>query len=220
MLGWSDNRATDAMVNRYGFAGLNATAAVAGMTNSHVYHRIGCPGAASPQPWHHNNLTLRDAGKIYEGVENGNLLDSTRKNSLYGWLVGGTISSGTPLGQMIQQEAAAAGLTATEISSFLANTKSLSKGGSYDMCPDTGSCNAPVYLSRTAGGTIWVPFKSGGVITKQAYVWGRFFNAQFNCTFASVKAGTCAGLNNESAGMGTIGVEMYRAVIKQALATW
>jgi hypothetical protein len=220
MLRQSDNRMTDALLNRYGFAGINATAALAGMTRSHVYHRIGCPSKSSPQPWRDNELTLRDAGKIYEGVENGTLLDASRKNTLYGDLVGGTVSSTSALGQMITQEAQAAGLTPTEINTFLANTTSLSKGGSYDQCPTSGSCNPGDFVSRTAGGTIWIPFKSAGAITTQAYVWGRYFNAQFNCSFASVKANTCAGYNNEVNGMNTVAVETYRAVVKQALATW
>src|SRR5262249_39098232 len=150
---------------------INATASLAGMTRSHVYHRIGCPSKSSPQPWRDNELTLRDAGKIYEGVENGTLLDTTRKNTLYSDLVGGTVSSTSPLGQMITQEAQAAGLTPTEITQFLNNTTSLSKGGSYDQCPTSGSCNPGDVVSRTAGGTIWIPFKSGGAISNQAYVW-------------------------------------------------
>ena len=48
------------------------------MTSSKVNHRIGCPGKASPQPLTHNELTLRDAGKIYEGIQNLTLLDTRR----------------------------------------------------------------------------------------------------------------------------------------------
>jgi hypothetical protein len=221
MLRYSDNRATDALTNRYGFAGLNATAALAGMTNSHVYHRVGCPGKSSPQPWHHNDLTLRDAGKIYEGVANGTLLDATRKSNLYSWLVGGTVSSSSALGQMITKEAQAAGLTSGEISSFIGSTKSLSKGGSYDICPDSGPCNSPIVLDRTVGGTIWIPFKNpDNTVTQRAYVFGQFFNMQANCTFSQMKPQTCTSYNTEAAAQGTIGVEMFRAIVKQAVATW
>jgi len=221
MLGYSDNRATDALTRRYGFAGLNATAALAGMTRTHIYHRIGCPAASSPQPYQHNELTLRDAGRIYEGVENGTLLDFTRKTSLYNYLVGGTLTANSPLGAMITAEGTAAGLTSGEISQFISSTVSLSKGGSYNLCPDTGSCNAPVVADRTVGGTLWVPFKDGnGTIVKTPFVFGRFFNVQVNCTFASVTAGTCAAFNNEVAGNATVSVEMFRSIVKQAIATW
>ena len=37
-----------------------------GMGKSHLYHRIGCPASASPQPWRHNRLTLADIGR-HEG---------------------------------------------------------------------------------------------------------------------------------------------------------
>ena len=77
----SDNRTTDALTRRYGFSGLNATKDLAGMTNSKVNHRIGCPGKASPQPLTHNALTLRDAGKIYEGIADLTLLNHSAPNA-------------------------------------------------------------------------------------------------------------------------------------------
>lgn len=221
MLGYSDNRATDALTLRYGFAALNATAALAGMTKTHIYHRIGCNAASSPQPFKHNELTLRDAGRIYEGVENGTLLDYTRKNNLYGWLVGGSGNPATPLGAMMAAEGAAAGLSSSEISEFITNTVSLSKGGSYSGCPDSGACNPPVVRDGTVGGTIWIPFKdANGAIVKTPYVYGRFFNVQVNCTSASITAKTCTEYNNVLAGNSTIAVEMFRSIVKQAIATW
>ena len=50
------------------------------MTSSKVNHRIGCPGKASPQPLTHNELTLRDAGRIYEGSQNLTLLNTTHRD--------------------------------------------------------------------------------------------------------------------------------------------
>ena len=221
MLGFSDNRATDALTRRYGFAALNATAALAGMTKTHIYHRIGCDKDASPQPYKHNELTLRDAGKIYEGVENGTLLDATRKASLYSWLVGGNGNPASPLGQMMAAEGTAAGLSASEISQFIANTVSLSKGGGYSLCPDSGACNPPVVRDSTVGGTIWIPFKDAfGTIVPTAYVYGRFFNVQVNCTNASIAAKTCTAYSNVLAGNSTLAVEMFRSIVKQAIATW
>ena len=51
MLQNSDNRTTDALTRRYGFASLNALADTAGMTRTNLNHRIGCPRASSPSPW-------------------------------------------------------------------------------------------------------------------------------------------------------------------------
>lgn len=218
----SDNRTTDALTRFYGFTGLNNTKTLAGMTNSKVNHRIGCPGKASPQPVTHNALTLTDAGKIYEKIQNGTLLNTTNRDLLYTYMLGGPIGTGG-LQDMIRSEAATAGLTATETNAFVAAVSTRSKGGSYGYCPNfdgSGTCNPPTVNSRTVGGLIWIPFKSSGNIVKTPYAYGRYFDSQSNCTWASINAGTCASFTNNSNGMGTISVEMFRAEVKKALATW
>jgi len=229
MLQQSDNRATDALTNRYGFAGLNATIALAGLTKSSINHRIGCPVASSPQPRTNNAFTLRDAGRIYEGVQNTTLLDTTNRNQLYSYLLGGPIGSGA-LRDMILAEAAAAGLSPAEQDSFVAHVSTRSKGGSYDSCPNfdgSGVCNPDIRVARTVGGIIWLPFKTGTSpagagtpIVDTPYVYGRYYNTTLSCTFASVDASTCAGLNSNAAGMNVVAVEMFRAEVKKALATW
>lgn len=224
MLVYSDNRATDFMARRYGFTALNNTIALAGMTDSKVNHRIGCPAKASPQPIQHNNLTLTDAGRIYEKIQNLTLLDATHRDLLYSYMGGGAVGTGSgALQDMVRQEATAAGLTSTEANTFLNNLVTRSKGGSYGYCPNfdgSGTCNPPTVYSRTVGGVIWIPFKSSGVIVKTPYTYGRYWNSQLSCTFASQKAGTCTAFNNNQTGMGTVGVEMFRAEVKKALATW
>lgn len=220
---WSDNRTTDALTNRYGFAALNATAAQAGMTKSGLFHRIGCGSAAPPQPRTHNAFTLRDAGRIYERVENATLLDASHRDQLYGYMGGGTLGNGA-LKDMIVAEANAAGLSASERDQFLARVATRSKGGSYDSCPNWGGndpCNPDVVSSRTVGGVIWLPVKGRtGAVTDAAYVYGRYFETRLDCTFASVDAGTCADFNANVTGMNAVAVEMFRAEVKQALATW
>jgi hypothetical protein len=54
MMERSDNRATDATLNRFGMAAINQTADNVGMTNTQINHRIGCPHKASPQPYTRN----------------------------------------------------------------------------------------------------------------------------------------------------------------------
>ena len=125
----SDNRTTDALTLRYGFGGLFATKTLAGMTDSQINHRIGCPGNASPQPLAHNRLTLRDAGKIYEGVQGLTLLNSQHRALLYTYMSGGPIGSGD-LRTMVYQEAAAAGLSIADRNLFVSHVETRSKGGS------------------------------------------------------------------------------------------
>ena len=219
---YSDNRTTDGLTRFYGFSGLNNTASLAGMTSSKVNHRIGCPSKASPQPVTHNQLTLRDAGRIYEKVQNLTLLNSTHRDLLYSYMLGGPIGTGG-LQDMIRAEATTAGLTALERDQFVANVLTRSKGGSYGYCPNfdgSGTCNPPTVSSRTVGGVIWLPFKSSGIIAKTPYVYGRYWDAQLNCTFASITAGSCSSFNNNQSGIGTVSVEMFRAEVKKALATW
>lgn len=219
----SDNRTTDALTRFYGFTALNNTAALAGMTSSRVNHRIGCPSKASPQPLRHNVLTLTDAGRIWERIENGTIVNTTHRNLLYSYAPGGAIGSGG-LQDMIRAEATAAGLTAAEANTFVANVSTRSKGGSYGYCPNfdgSGTCSPPTLHSRTVGGVIWLPFKnSSGTIVKTAYAYGRYTDALVGCTFASVSAGTCTAFNNNQNGMGTIAVEMFRAEVRKALASW
>lgn len=218
----SDNRTTDALTRRYGFGGLNATIDLAGMTKSRMNHRIGCPGASSPQPRTNNALTLRDAGRIYEGVENTTLLNAANRNTLYGYMPGGVIGNG-PLRTMIMDEAVKAGLATDDIARFLARVEIRSKGGSYDSCPNfdgSGQCNPDIQLSRTTGGVIWLPYAGAAAIVDTPYVYGRYFNTPAECTFASVDAGTCSELNTNNAGLSAVAVEMFRAEVKKALATW
>jgi len=221
---YSDNRTTDGLTRYYGFSGLNNTISLAGMTSSSVNHRIGCPGKASPQPVQHNWLTLRDAGRIYEKVQNGTLLNSTHRDMLYGYMWGGVIGTGSgSLQSMVRSEATAAGLTSTEANSFLNNMVVRAKGGSYGYCPNfdgSGTCNPPTVHSRTEGGVMWIPFKSNGTIVKTPYVYGRYWNSQTNCSWSQVSGGTCTAFNNNQSGLGTMYVEMFRAEVKKALATW
>ena len=75
--------------------------------------------------------------------------------------------------------------------------------------------------SRTVGGTIWLPFKVGcGRIAQTPYVYGRYFDSKFDCTFASVTNKTCTAFQNNGAGNAIVAVEMFRATAKAALATW
>jgi hypothetical protein len=73
----SDNAATRAIADRYGFLSLNVTAAViAGMQNTEVNHHIGC--GAPP-----NETTLRDLAELYERVETEAILDAASRQEFF-----------------------------------------------------------------------------------------------------------------------------------------
>jgi hypothetical protein len=225
MLEQSDNRNTDGLVRRFGFAAINATINLIGMSRSHLYHRIGCRAnaAGQVQPWHHNQLTLRDITKLYERVENGGLLGTgIYRDKFWQYMPGGVTSTTGPLADMIRSEAASAGLTTSEQNQFLANVVAYSKGGSYDMCPDGAPpCDPPTSYVRTVGGIIYLPFKGRAGIVSHAYVYGRFLDHfKVSCTFAQVNAGTCATWETASDALQNLAVETFRKIVRQALATW
>lgn len=217
----SDNRRTDALFRRYGVDALNDLIDLAGMTRSQINHRIGCPGKSAPvQPAQPNRLTLADAGRIYEAIETRTLVDNVHADLLLDYLSGGAISPAGPLADMVRQEADAAGLTTQERSEFLSRVESRSKGGSYGYCPTSGDCNPPTQQDRTVGGIMWLPFKVGPRTVDQGYVYGRFFNARFPCSFEVVDDDDCSAFNDQSAAMSRIAVEMWRKPVREALATW
>jgi len=217
MLESSDNRTTDAVVRRYGFNALNQTRVLAGMTKSDLNHRIGCPAASSPQPQQPNVLTLYDAGKIWEGVENGTLLDTTHRNLLYNRTWGWTGASGA-LRTMILQEAANAGLTSEEATAFADGIRRKAKGGGYGFCRND-SCTKLRSIS-TDGGILWVPVRArGGIIVPRAYVHGRFMDTHstYDCTSSDYKNVCQPALN---AFTSKIDLEVVRTIVRDALKTY
>ena len=217
MLESSDNRTTDAVVRRYGFTALNQTRVLAGMTNSDLNHRIGCQAAASPQPLQENVLTLVDDGKIWEGVENGTLLDTTHRNLLYSRTWGWTKASGA-LRTMVLQEAANAGLTSAERTAFADGIRRKAKGGGYGFCRNS-SCTQLRSIS-TDGGILWVPVKGrGGLIVPRAYVHGRFMDTHntYNCTSSDYNNVCQPALN---AFTSEIDLEVVRTIVRDALKTY
>lgn len=209
------------MLRRYGVDALNDLIQLAGMTRSRINHRIGCPAKAAPvQPFQPNRLTLADSGRIYEGIETRTLVDNVHADLLFGYLSGGTIGTSGTLADMIRSEADAAGLTSAERNDFLSRVESRSKGGSYGYCPTSGDCDPPTQQDRTVGGIMWLPIKVGPRVVDQGYVYGRFFNAQFPCSFDAVEDDDCSSFVKQSTAMNRISVEMWRKPVREALATW
>ena len=217
MMVYSDNRTTDAVVRRYNFDALNQTRSLAGMTNSDLNHRIGCPALSSPQPSEPNVLTLVDAGKIYEGVQKGTLLNGPHRTMLYDRMWGWDSPSGG-LRTMILKEAADAGLTTTEQSQFANGIHRRAKGGGYGSCRNQ-ACTQQRTIS-TDGGIVFVPVKGrGGVVVDRAYVHGRWMDTHdtYNCTSSDYKNVCAPALNTFTA---KIDLEVMRTIVRDALKTW
>ncbi len=217
MLVYSDNRTTDAVVLRYGFDPLNQTRTLAGMTNSDLNHRIGCPKLSSPQPSEPNVLTLVDAGKIYEGVQNGTLLNGTHRTMLYDRMWGWNSPSGG-LRTMIIKEAADAGLTAAQQSQFVNGIHRKAKGGGYGFCRND-ACTQLRSIS-TDGGIVWLPIKGrNGAVVERAYVHGRWMDTHetYDCTSSDYRNVCQPALNEFTAKMD---LEVMRTIVRDALKTW
>ncbi|MGH2748319.1 MAG: serine hydrolase [Actinomycetota bacterium] len=226
MMEQSDNRATDAVVNKFGMSALNSTATnVVGMTKTKVNHRIGCPHKASPQPYKSNRFTLRDAGLLYEMVANGTLLgNATFRDIFYDYMSNGVGGWKT----VVDQVAASLGKSQTTADNFLAAMTTATKGGSYTntrSCP-SGTSGVCRLLRRTGFGVLYLPFKTSasGAITTKAYVYGSFVDGLFACGSSKKVDGKETACDDEVAKIGDVRSAAHRAMmrprIREALQTW
>jgi hypothetical protein len=164
MMETSDNRWTQAMRVRFGEANLNTTAGALGMSDTLLQHRIGCAGGADGAIAEPNQLTLVDIGKLYEAVASDYLLSNANRDTFYSLMSNGLSSD---LTSVIDQEAAALGLSNSAIDSFKGGVDTAAKAGKYGL-------NGKTYTS--IGGWIKLPFQSGGRTTYKEYVFGVFFH--------------------------------------------
>jgi hypothetical protein len=199
MLVNSDNQRTRALIDAVGFNAINQTAQAAGMVSTQLNHYPGCGG---PVP---NRLTLEDAGRLYEGIENGTLLSATSRAALYARMPAqGGDSSGVESAAdlIVDQEAASLGLTTTQAQAFKSRLRTRYKGGSYTLC-SSSSC----LQYRSVAGSAAVPWCSSGAVSSRSYVFGIFIDGATsataaNNTFHAAKA------------------ETLREPIRASLSTW
>ncbi|HEX3757224.1 MAG TPA: serine hydrolase [Kofleriaceae bacterium] len=199
MLENSDNQRTKAMIDTYGMAAINQTAAAIGLTGTHLNHYPGCGGPPA------NQLTLTDAGTIYEGIANGTLLSSTNRPSLYARMpaqAGDFTGIQSAVNAIIDAEAPAFALSATEISQFKTRLLTHYKAGGYTLCP-TGPC----FEYRSVAGSAEIPACTRGVIGSRTYVWGIFIDGSSSSTAAD---------NTFNAAK----AEPLREPIRAALSSW
>ena len=198
MLENSDNQRTRAMIDTFGFAAINQTAASLGLTGTHLNHYPGCGGPPA------NQLTLADAGKIYEGIADGSLVTASSRTALYARMpaqAGDFTGIQSAVNSIVDAEAPGFGLNATEVSQFKARLATHYKAGGYTLC--TPGC----LEYRSVAGSAEIPQCTRGVTGNRNYVWGIFIDgassaAAANNTFNAAKA------------------EPLREPIRSALATW
>lgn len=199
MLENSDNQRTKAMIDTYGMAAINQTAADIGLAGTHLNHDPGCGGPPA------NQLTLSDAGVIYEGIASGTLLSSTNRPELYSRMpaqAGDFTGIQSAVNAIIDAEAPAFGLNATEISQFKTRLSTHYKAGGYTLCP-----SSPCLEYRSVAGSAEIPVCLRGTIGSRTYVWGIFIDG--------ATSGTAADSTFNAAK-----AEPLREPIRSALAGW
>lgn len=199
MLESSDNQRTKAMIDTFGFAAINNTAAAIGLTGTHLNHYPGCGGPPA------NQLTLEDASVMYEGIADGTLLSSSSRTALYARMPAqagdftGIVSAANAI---IDAEAPAFGLNATEISQFKTRLLTHYKAGGYTLCPN-GVC----LEYRSVAGSAEIPQCLRGLVGNRIYTWGIFIDGATSATAAN---------NTFNAAK----AEPLREPIRTALSTW
>lgn len=182
----SDNAATNGIAGLYGMAAIEATAQnIAGMTSTEVNHTLGCGAAAVANP---NRLTLRDVGRLYEGVQDLTLLDAEHRDLYYSLMQNRTTPGPwwftTDLRATVEEEAAALG--APDIADvFWANVDLAWKPGGYTLIFDGTNHE---YIS--VGGIVSLPTCGNWpAIDYRHYVFGVFVDDGSNNadTFARVR---------------------------------
>lgn len=192
MMNPSDNRWTQAMRDYFGDANIDATRQAFGMTNTALNHRIGCGADAVANP---NQLTLVDAGKMYEAVATGGFLNAPTRAAAFSLM---TQDNGA-FNAVIDSAAAGMGLSASSIAQFKSLRQSANKAGSYGL--STGS-----YL--TVAGWSTVPWKDPATCEADVrnYVYGAFIDG--------------ADSIDSSFNIRATGVELFREQIHAALESW
>ena len=192
----SDNRWTQAFRVLLGENNINDTMQTLGMTDSLTQARIGCGTSGTDPPEDNavakpNQLTLVDAGKLYEEVANGFLTDQTDK---FYEIIDNDNGS---LDIIINQEVGGLGLSSEGLADFKSERDSALKAGSYGLSTGT---------FRSTAGWVELPFKDSSCnISPQEYVYGAFIHAADSLVQDDIR---------------TQGIELFREEILAALVTW
>jgi hypothetical protein len=192
----------------------NALAASIGMTNTVLRQsRIGCGFVGGVR----DDFTLVDAGKLYEGVADGSLLDAPDAATFNQIMIGGAPPSTSTFGDIVRQEAASLGRSPADAASFIAAVDYREKGGTYFFCLVDGCTTYKTDIM--VSGRITLPFKASGTVVPTSFVYGRFVN---DLVIPCVVNSGCAAETKAHSAIDTLGTgaESFRSEIRAALATW
>lgn len=190
MMQHSDNGRTREISDTYGITNINTNAHNIGMTSTNVNHTIGCAGPAIAHP---DQLTLTDAGRLYEGVADSFLLSGTYREIFYSLMAGkeefqqegydwtGLWSTDIP---NIINQVAPASWTASQKQAFQNQMRLNYKAGNYKFCTSGGCATYVDHI--TIAGWAQVPFCTPGsaTATPVKYVFGVFINNSTSDTTA------------------------------------
>jgi hypothetical protein len=199
MLKNSDNARAQFFRQRYGNEAINLTGTtVVGMQNSALHHRLGCADSAGAEP---NELTLADAGLMYEEIFDATVLTPAWRDSLGRYLVNETnnFPIQVKLEAIVDLEAASQGMTAIA-EDYKAAIRYGFKAGSYELC--SPSC---LYYYSIAG---WALLPTCGArLPGIEYAFGTFIHG----------GGSDASASNR---LWTASAESFREEVRSGLAAW
>jgi hypothetical protein len=183
MLKNSDNNHTQAFVADFGIPAINTTAAVLGMNDSGIHHRLGCGADAIANP---NELTLANAGLMYESIFTATALGAAWRDSLRTYLVNETnhFPMQTMLESIVDDEATQLGLPASAAAIYKDRIRYAYKAGSYGLC--SPGCR---YYYSVAG---WAQIPGCGRGSDPQFVFGTFVHGAVDEATAGNKMWTSA----------------------------
>jgi hypothetical protein len=191
MMWHSDNARTREITDTFGAANMNAYAASIGMFGTQLNHIVGCGG---PVP---NQMTLTDAGALYEGVANASLLTPANQATFYSLMAGKAEFNAeqsdfthlwdTDIPAIISQ--AAPGATAAQRRDYQNAMDLAYKAGNYVICSDSCSHIADYY---SISGWARIPFCNAGSPAPQDYVFGIFLHGAIDNSYSDGKSTVAA----------------------------
>lgn len=223
MMNDSDNRTTRGVVLRYGgFDAINATAAQAQLTNTKLRHNIGCAyldpvtGQYKPSTLR-NETTAADLAAIWMGVQKGTLLPKSSLGRAE-FLESGNPASGASdeLQAIINQEAAALGISASEAARFGSRVKTWGKSGDYGTClpGDNPSQCAQMVLIKSSAGLLALPIGGGPLFSLRYHGFGSLFSD------VPVSGWQAPEVTEFKQSYRAAHYEMFRSAVRSALQSW
>jgi Beta-lactamase enzyme family len=224
MMNNSDNRTTRGVVLRYGgFAPLNTTAQDAKLKGTVLRHDIGCayrdPLTQEYRPSAlRNDTTVADLAAIWIGVHKGTLLPTSSVGRSE-FLESGNPKTGANanLQAIIDQEAAALGISASESARFGTRVRTWGKSGSYGTClpaaDDATQCGQQVNVASSAG-LVALPIGGGPYYGLRYHGYGSLMS---DVPVPSWDGGQAIAYENA---WRAAHYEMFRSAVRSALLEW